>query len=252
MLYLTGRSNKNVLSDSSRHIMVSSFIKKNNMFTFFSALIIPFQSMILIKHQEKKRIFFFSFRFLFVLIFLFCMATADESTVGYRSKAHHLLPLSPRVPTSTDRHFEQYLIDHHNLPKLPSITKSQVHRSILEPNLSNDYFLPTIHQRQTNSINRLLNSEQYRRSHARLIEYRQHSKIPGVTLTNILPTKTDFPSNSRSDFKKEIYPDPIKPKQQNAEEIDLADDESVLSNGTDRKRRAKQWIKEHQFFFTEY
>jgi hypothetical protein len=192
------------------------------------------------------------------------MAATEEPTTSHR-RLVHLLPLSPRVPSSTDRHFEQYLIDHHHYSKLPSIGKQTINRPFTE---TKDYeALPPIEyghlHHHNGSINRLLNSEQYRRAQARLIEYRQQSKIPGVALQ---PTKlTIAASNSnesiltgRSELTlplKEIFIDPTRTKQQhqNQDELDLlVDDDSIFSDETDRRRRAKHWIKDHQFFFTEY
>jgi hypothetical protein len=154
------------------------------------------------------------------------MATIDESTV-YHRRTTHLQPLSPRVPTSTDRHLHQ--------------------RDIL-----NDV------EHHTGSINRLLNSEQYRRSHARLIEYRQHSKIPGVALNSTITNNlNEMTSNGRNELilpLKEVFIETTRTKQQNKnqDEIDFVDDDSIFSHDPDRRRRAKHWIKEHQFFFTEY
>ncbi|CAF3587680.1 unnamed protein product, partial [Rotaria sp. Silwood2] len=69
------------------------------------------------------------------------MATIDESTVSPRQFHHrrfpHLQPLSPRVPSSIERHFEQYLIDNHHYPKLPSISK-QANRQSIENTFIND------------------------------------------------------------------------------------------------------------------
>lgn len=189
----------------------------------------------------------------------FFMATIDESIVrSVHRRTNHLLPLSPRLPSSTDRHFEQYLIDHHRYPKLPSIVQPTIARSSIESKdfpSSDSSNIPPDTERHSNSINRLLNSEQYRRSHARLIEYRQHSQIPGVALqssNNDLAT-----SHTRNEIilpLKEVFLETTRTKQQaaNADEIDFVDDDSVFSNETDRRRRAKHWIKEHQFFFTEY
>jgi len=187
------------------------------------------------------------------------MATIDESTV-YHRRTTHLQPSSPRVPTSTDRHFEQYLIDHHHYPKLPSPYKQPTRQPI-----ENKDFL-SLHQRDiltdvehhTGSINRLLNSEQYLRSHARLIEYRQHSKIPGIALNSTITNNNlnEMTSNGRNELilpLKEIFIETIRTKQnKNQDEIDLVDDDSIVSHDPDRRRRAKHWIKEHQFFFTEY
>ena len=183
------------------------------------------------------------------------MATIDESIVpSVHRRTNHLLPLSPRVPSSTDRHFEQYLIDHHRYPKLPSIGKPTIHRSSIETKDLHSSTLPRDTEHHSNSINRLLNSEQYRRSHARLIEYRQHSQIPGVALQS--PGKDLSTSHGRNEVilpMKEVFLETTRTKQGgNGEEIDFVDDDSVFSNDTDRRRRAKHWIKEHQFFFTEY
>ena len=184
------------------------------------------------------------------------MAAIDESTV-YRRRTIHLVPLSSRVPSSTDRHFEQYLLDHHHLPKLPSITKQPINRQSIEKKELFTYpkTIPTEIEHSTGSINRLLTSESYRRSQARLIEYRQRSKIPGVALK---PTNhiNEMPTNGRNDLVlplKEVFLEPTRTKQhQNIDEIDFVDDVSIFSNETDRCRRAKHWIKDHQFFFTEY
>lgn len=191
------------------------------------------------------------------------MAAIEESTV-YRRRNAHLQPLSPRVPSSTDRHFEQYLIDHHHYPKLPSIFKqtprqTNENKDFLSNINPNDFHIDSEHH--PNSINRLLNSEQYRRSHARLIEYRQRSKIPGVALktlpSSLTTTSTnDLPINGRNELilpLKEVFIDTTRTKQhQNQDDIDFVDDDSIFSNDTDRRRRAKHWIKEHQFFFTEF
>jgi hypothetical protein len=180
------------------------------------------------------------------------MAATDEPTVYHRRTAH-LQPLSPHVPSSTDRHFEQYLIDNHHYPKLPSIFKQTPRQSIENKNLllSHQRDIPVDVERHTDSINLLLNSEQYRRSYARLIEYRQHSKIPGVALKS-----TTNNLNGRNELilpLKEIFIETTRTKQhQNQDEIDFVDDDSIFSNDNDRRRRAKHWIKEHQFFFTEY
>lgn len=181
------------------------------------------------------------------------MATMDESIVHRRT--NHLLPLSPRLPSSTDRHFEQYLIDHHHYPKLPSIGKPSIVRSSIENKEFHASTFSRDTEHQTNSINRLLNSEQYRRSQARLIEYRQHSQIPGVALQST--GHEHLRSHPRNELVlplKEVFLETTtrtKPTG-NGEEIDFVDDDSVFSNDTDRRRRAKHWIKEHQFFFTEY
>ena len=191
------------------------------------------------------------------------MAAIEEPAASHRRLAH-LLPLSPRVPSSTDRHFEQYLIDHHHYPKLPSIGKQPVNRASTE---TKDYEqLPPIeygNHRHTGSINRLLTSEQYRRAQARLIEYRQHSKIPGVALQPTITIAAAANNSNESILSgrneltlplKEIFIDPTRTKQhQNPDELDLlVDDDSIFSDETDRRRRAKHWIKDHQFFFTEY
>jgi hypothetical protein len=187
------------------------------------------------------------------------MATIDEPTV-YPRRNTHLLPLSPRVPASTDRHFEQYLIDHHHFPKLPSIAKHPL--PTIRQSIENKDFLPSHQQalpidfeNHPGSVNRLLNSEQYLRSHARLIEYRQQSRIPGVAL-KATHHFNEMPSNGRNDVSlplTEVFLETTRTQQhQNPAEIDFIDDESVFSNETDRRQRAKHWIKEHQFFFTEY
>jgi hypothetical protein len=188
------------------------------------------------------------------------MATIDESTVHHHHQIGHLQPLSPRVPRSTDRHFEQYLIDHHHYPKLPSIFKQTPRHPIEDKNLSSSYQrdIPTDYEHHTGSINRLLNSEQYRRSHARLIEYRQYSKIPGIALKPTTTTNNfnDTTLNGRNELilpLKEVFIETTRTKQhQNQDEMDLVDDDSIISDETDRRQRAKHWIKEHQFFFTEY
>ena len=202
----------------------------------------------------------FLLRYVSPLRATFLMATLDESSVRsvHRRTTNHLLPLSPRLPSSTDRHFEQYLIDHHRYPKLPSIVQPTIARSSIEAKdlLSSDSSnLPRDSERHSNSVNRLLNSEQYRRSHARLIEYRQHSQIPGVALQS--SNKDLATAHTRNEVilpLKEVFLETTRTKQQagNADEIDFVDDDSVFSNDTDRRRRAKHWIKEHQFFFTEY
>ena len=187
------------------------------------------------------------------------MATLDESIVrSVHRRTNHLLPLSPRLPSSTDRHFEQYLIDHHRYPKLPSIVQPMpITRSSMETKDFPSSNLPRDSERHSNSINRLLNSEQYRRSHARLIEYRQHSQIPGVALQSSNNDLTTTSSHTRNEVilpLKEVFLETTRTKQQaaNADEVDFVDDDSVFSHETDRRRRAKHWIKEHQFFFTEY
>lgn len=184
------------------------------------------------------------------------MAAIEESTV-YRRRIAHLQPLSPRVPSSTDRHFEQYLIDNHHYPKLPSIFKQTPRQTIENKDIlsSDQHGISIDYQHHSGSINRLLTSEQYRRSHARLIEYRTHSKIPGVALKPT-PITNDITSNGRNELilpLKEVFTETTRTKQhQNQDEIDFVDDDSIFSNDTDRRRRAKHWIKEHQFFFTEY
>jgi hypothetical protein len=201
------------------------------------------------------------------------MATLDESTVSSRQVHHRripaLQPLSPRIPTSIDRHFEQYLIDHHHYPKLPSISKHQPqlsNRQLFENSVTDNKDLLSYHERQLTSeiehnngpISRLLNSEQYRRGQARLIEYRQHSKIPGVALSGTNNSNDIFStqSNGRNELilpLKEVLIETTRTKQhQQQDEMDLVDDDSVISQENDRRRRAKHWIKEHQFFFTEY
>jgi hypothetical protein len=184
------------------------------------------------------------------------MATIDEQPPATHRRLVHLLPLSSRVPSSTDRHFEQYLIDHHHYSKLPSISKPSTNRPSIENKdlLSFHEEFPSIeYEHQTDSINRLLNSEQYRRSQARLIEYRQQSKIPGVSLQITTDHFNESILNGRNELilpLKEIF---IDTKQhQNQDEIDFVDDDSIFSNESDRRRRAKHWIKDHQFFFTEY
>jgi len=186
------------------------------------------------------------------------MATIDESTV-YHRRTTHLQPLSPRLPSSTDRHFEQYLIDNHHYPKLPSIYKQPIRQPIENKDFLSSYQrdIQTDVEHHTGSINRLLNSEQYRRSHARLIEYRQHSKIPGVALKSTITNNlNEMTSNGRNELilpLKEVFIETTRTKQhKNQDEIDFVDDDSIFSNGPDRRRRAKHWIKEHQFFFTEY
>jgi hypothetical protein len=193
------------------------------------------------------------------------MASVDESTVSPLDHRQMpvLQPLSPRIPTSIDRHFEQYLIDHHHYPKLPSISK-QPNRQTIENSFLNDknFFsyraqqIPSEHN--NGSISRLLNSEQYRRSHARLIEYRQRSKIPGVALatTNNSNENSSTQINGRNELTlplKEVLMETTRTKQhQQQDDIDFVDDDSVFSHETDRRLRAKHWIKDHQFFFTEY
>jgi hypothetical protein len=191
------------------------------------------------------------------------MATVDESTALPPQIYHrrtHLQPLSPRVPSSTDRHFEQYLIDHHHYSKLPSIAKQKTRQSIENSFIQDKNFLsyrqldiPSDFEHHNNSINRLLNNEQYRRGQARLVEYRQHSRIPGIKLS---PTNNsnEISSNELILPLKEVFIDTTRTKQQhqNRDDIDLVSDDSIKSNEGDRRRRAKHWIKEHQFFFTEY
>lgn len=184
------------------------------------------------------------------------MATTDESTVYHRRIAH-LQPLSPRVPPSTDRHFEQYLIDHHHYSKLPSIFK-QTNRQSIENKDFLSYHqsdIPIEFEHHTDSINRLLTSEQYLRSQARLIEYRQHSKIPGVALTKT-NNLNEITSNGRNELilpLKEVFIETTRTKQhQKQDENNFFDDDSIFSNESDRRQRAKHWIKEHQLFFTEY
>ncbi|CAF3446487.1 unnamed protein product [Rotaria socialis] len=197
------------------------------------------------------------------------MAAIDEPTVSPRQFHHrrfaNLQPLSPRVPSSIERHFEQYLIDHHHYPKLPSISKKP-NRQSLENSCTSDQDLLSYHDRQVSSefgqntgpISRLISTEQYRRAQSRLVEYRQHSKIPGVTLPGTKNSNEKSPINliGRTDLKiplKEVLPDTTRGKQfYQQDEFDFVDDDSVASNGTDRRRRAKHWIKDHQFFFTEY
>ncbi|CAF1196328.1 unnamed protein product [Rotaria sp. Silwood1] len=199
------------------------------------------------------------------------MATIDESTVSPRQFHHrrfpHLQPLSPRVPSSIERHFEQYLIDHHHYPKLPSISK-QTNRHSIDNTYINDKDFLSYRERQISSefehdngpISRLLNSDQYRRAQTRLIEYRHHSKIPGVALTETITNSHDISStqiNERNEITlplKEILIETTRTKlhHQQQDDNDINDDDSILSNESDRRRRAKHWIKEHQFFFTEY
>lgn len=191
------------------------------------------------------------------------MAAIDEAILpAVHRRTAHLLPLSSCLPSSTDRHFEQYLIDHHHYPKLPSISRPAAHRPAIETkNLLSAQLpiLPIDSERRPSSVNRLLNSEQYRRSHARLIEYRQHSKIPGVALKITTPLANQYnelSSNTRNEIilpLKEVLIETARTKQQtNADDVDFADDDSVFSHDSDRRRRAKHWIKEHQFFFTEF
>jgi hypothetical protein len=193
------------------------------------------------------------------------MATVDESTASPHQpgKLPLIQPLSPRMPSTIDRHFEQYLIDHHRYPKLPSIIK-QPNRQTLENSFLNDKNFLSYRDRKVpsehnnGSISRLLNSEQYRRSHARLIEYRQHSKIPGVALatTNKSNDISSTQLNGRNELTlplKEVLMETTRTKQhQQQDDMDFVDDDSVFSNESDRRRRAKHWIKDHQFFFTEY
>ena len=197
------------------------------------------------------------------------MASINETTIDShqfpRRRFTHLQPLSPRETSSIERHFEQYLIDHHRYSKLPSISKQSNRQSIesLFMNKKNFLFdyeqqIPTEFKPNTNSINLLLNSEQYRRAHKRLIEYRQLSKIPGIALTTTTNSDDISPRQLNENNElilplKEALIDTTKAKQyQQQDELDLVDDDSVFSNQTDRRRRAKHWIKDHQFFFTEY
>ncbi|CAF1102141.1 unnamed protein product [Rotaria sordida] len=201
------------------------------------------------------------------------MATIDESNVSPRQFHHrqflHLQPLSPRVPSSIERHFEQYLIDNHHYPKLPSISSKQINRQSIDNTFTNDkdflsyreLQIPFVFEHDNGPISRLLNSDQYRRAQTRLIEYRQHSKIPGVSLTTTTTVKNSnelSPTqiNERNNLTvplKEILIETTKAKpHQQQDDIDFIDDDSIFSHESDRRRRAKHWIKEHQFFFTEY
>lgn len=198
------------------------------------------------------------------------MATIDESAVVSPRQFHHrrfanLQPLSPRVPQSIERHFEQYLIDHHSYPKLPAIPR-KANRQNLGNSLNSDQETSSCIDRQSGfdlehnngPISRLLNSEHYRQAQSRLIEYRQHSKIPGVSVERT--HNSNDASLSRPNDKKEILIplkevllDSTRAKQFNTQDdFDLVSDDSVNSHQTDRRRRAKHWIKDHQFFFTEY
>lgn len=192
------------------------------------------------------------------------MATINESTVSSTSPVHrrsksHLQPLPPRISSSIDRHFKQYLRDHHRFACLPSIHRTNVtHHDEVENSIIDRNKLLSSHPRtnpvDNQSISRLLNSENYRRAQARLIEYRQQSKIPGVALTPPLliinETLQHHPDGSIP-LKDVIMETTRAHQQQQHDEVDLVDDDSVISHETDRRRRAKHWVKEHQFFFTE-
>ena len=201
----------------------------------------------------------------------FCMATVNESNVA-ATQVHHrriprLQPLSSHVPPSIDRHFEQYLIDHHHFPRLPSIGKAPLtHRAPAENVLGDSQELLSYRERthledfepNHGPISRLLNSDQYRRAQARLIEYRQRSKIPGVALSPSIELMSDAAaasSNERHELNvqlKDALLETARNKPHQGDDVDFVDDDSVASHDTDRRRRAKHWIKEHQFFFTEY
>ncbi|CAF2624904.1 unnamed protein product [Rotaria sp. Silwood2] len=176
------------------------------------------------------------------------MATIDESTVSPRQFHHrrfpHLQPLSPRVPSSIE-------------PNRQSIENTFINdKDFLS---YRELQIPSELEHDNGSISRLLNSDQYRRAQTRLIEYRQHSKIPGVALSTPTKNSNDISStqiNGRNELKiplKEVLIETKKTKPyQQQDDLELVDDDSIFSNECDRRRRAKHWIKEHQFFFTEY
>ena len=200
------------------------------------------------------------------------MATVNESNIApaqvHQRRVPRLQPLSSHVPPAIDRHFEQYLIDHHHFPKLPSIGKpSTSHRAATENVLGDNQEFLSFRERahleeiepNHGPISRLLNSEHYRRAQARLIEYRQRSKIPGVALSLGIEPLADAIAapvyerqESNIQLKDALLETARSKQQQLADNEDFVDDDSVLSHETDRRRRAKHWIKEHQFFFTEY
>lgn len=170
-----------------------------------------------------------------------------------------LQPLAPSI----DRHFEQYLLDHHHFPKLPAIQKSHLtHRSDEEINRlnleeflsprSNDVPAPPSSALNHGPISRLLNSEAYRRAQARLAEYRQQSKIPGIALTPTNDDEHHLQNTARYELPVPLKEAVARTKQHDGSDPMVDDDDSVYSDQVEGRRRAKHWIQEHQFFFTEY
>ena len=159
------------------------------------------------------------------------------------------------LASSIDRHFEQYLNDYHHFPKLPAIHKFR--SNVDETNLTSDEFVSPRSSRPVETtanhgpISQLLNSDAYRRAQARLIEYRQQSKIPGIALT---PTHEQFETQNtgRHEFVLPLKEVVARTKQHEDGDGAAADDDSVCSDEGERRRRAKHWIHDHQFFFTEY
>ena len=193
------------------------------------------------------------------------MATTNDSNVSSSTQVYprpylRLQPISCNVPPSIDRQFERYLINHHHqhhhhFPKLPAIAKStsshnldlnqsfRSYQSLLSQSVSS--------QSNDGRIHRLFDNENYRRAQARLIEYRRQSLIPGVALAHEPVHSQDEIHQDSTLPSKEAIIEATRTKQL-TDEIDFDDDESILSHETDRRRRAKHWIRDHQFFFTEY
>lgn len=179
------------------------------------------------------------------------MATINEPDVS-----------SSKVSSSIDRNFSRFLLENHYSTKLPSIFKSKSANRLNFDGNSFDFQQMfsfrerkhfSTHQLAESSIQRLLNNEQFRRCQARLIEYRQLSIIPGISL-KLNNEQKIVNGNSRNEPivlpSRENKIEMTKVKQQ-IDETDFDDDESILSNQTDRRRRAKHWIQDHQFFFAE-
>ncbi|CAF0831620.1 unnamed protein product [Didymodactylos carnosus] len=214
------------------------------------------------------------------------MATTSSFHDQNSSRGSLLFGKTQLLPSRIDRNFEQYLADHHvqrSHLKLPLIKPAGQKRHIkttIKPDeymnsrrisfdraflhnstaLSHSLASPwninendNIYPQQLSPINSILvNNEKYRRSHAKLIEYRQQSKIQGIYIPKADMQLTNNQNNNTPSTLavRDAIDNKTKQEQNFGGDDDLVDDESTIS--IDGPHRAKTWVREHQYFFTDY
>ncbi|CAF0766197.1 unnamed protein product [Didymodactylos carnosus] len=215
------------------------------------------------------------------------MDTTSSSFHEHNSaRGDYLFGKTQLLPSHIDRNFEQYLADHHVHPsyvKFPLITSHRQKQHISTALKSNRYIddrqksfetvfsqnskllsnslssswntneNDTIHQKQLSPINTILaNNEKYRRSHAKLIEYKQQSKIQGIQIPKVDIQLSNNHNNSPPStlVLREVIENKTKEKNGAIGGEDLVDDESIIS--VEGSHRAKVWVREHQYFFNNY